>query len=52
MFPFLIPDLKLPSEEATKAAFRVLRSLHEAQHCILMLLTDGHGTDSHRSRSL
>jgi HAD superfamily hydrolase (TIGR01509 family) len=50
MLPFLIPDLKPPSEEATSAAFRVLRSLHEAQHCIFMLLTDGHCTDSYRSR--
>jgi len=52
MLPFLIPDLKPPSEEATSAASRVLRSLHEAQRCILMLLTDGHCSDSHRSRPL
>ena len=52
MLPLLVPDLKPPSEEATKAAFRVLRSLREAQQYIFMLLTDGHCSDSHRSRPL
>ena len=47
-----LPIAAATSVCSTTAAFRVLRSLHEAQHCIFMLLTDGHCTDTHRSRSV
>ena len=38
MVPLLVPDLKQPSEEAVRAAFRVLRSLHEAREVVAALI--------------
>jgi HAD superfamily hydrolase (TIGR01509 family) len=38
MVPLLVPDLKRPSEDATRAAFRVLGSLHEARELVASLI--------------
>jgi HAD superfamily hydrolase (TIGR01509 family) len=38
MVSLLVPDLKQPSEEAAGAAFRVLRSLHEAREVVASLV--------------
>jgi HAD superfamily hydrolase (TIGR01509 family) len=38
MRTLLVPDMKRPSVEAVRAAFRVLRSLHEAQAVLSALL--------------
>jgi beta-phosphoglucomutase-like phosphatase (HAD superfamily) len=38
MVSLLVPDLKQPSEEATRAAFRVLGSLHDAREVVASLI--------------
>jgi beta-phosphoglucomutase-like phosphatase (HAD superfamily) len=38
MVCLLVPDLKQPSEDAVRAAFRVLRSLHEAREVVASLI--------------
>jgi beta-phosphoglucomutase-like phosphatase (HAD superfamily) len=38
MVSLLVPDLRQPSEEAARAAFRVLRSLHEARDVVATLI--------------
>ena len=38
MVSLLVPDLKQPSEEAARAAFRVLGSLHEAREIVAALI--------------
>ena len=40
MVSLLIPDLKQPTAEAAEAAFRVLRSLHEARELVADLITN------------